>query len=62
MTIYPGRYDGRTTHVRFKVFLDDRTVLTCAGPPPPEMRGGPMFGRPISDRLAALVPGLKPRR
>ncbi|MDA9508535.1 intradiol ring-cleavage dioxygenase [Bradyrhizobium sp. CCBAU 11386] len=147
-TIYPGWYDGRTTHIHFKVFLDDRTVLTgqtflpdalnefiytnvpdygdrvrqrmvinandhvieradpehrafCAvkeerdryvatltlgvdrrtdatvgraGPPPPGMRGGPppgpppsgmgrpMFGRPIRDRLAALVPGLKPRR
>ena len=146
-TIYPGWYDGRTTHVHFKVFLDDRTVLTgqtflpdalnefiytnvpdygdrarqrmvinandhviersdpdhrafCAvkeerdryvatltlgvdrrvdatvgrvgpPPPPPGMRGGPppgppplgisgpMFGRPIRDRLAALVPGLK---
>ena len=146
-TIYPGWYDGRTTHIHFKVFLDDRTVLTgqtflpdalnefiytnvpdygdrarqrmvinandhviersdpehrafCAvkeerdryvatltlgvdrradatvgrvgpPPPPPGMRGGPppgppplamggpMFGRPIRDRLVALVPGLK---
>ncbi|MDN3276057.1 intradiol ring-cleavage dioxygenase [Frankia sp. RB7] len=144
-TIYPGWYDGRTTHIHFKVFLSDRNVLTgqtflpdalnefiytnvpdygdrarqrmvinandhviersdpehrafCAvkeerdryvatltlgvdrraeatvgrvGPPPPGMRGGPppgpppsgmegpMFGRPITDRLAALVPGLK---
>jgi protocatechuate 3,4-dioxygenase beta subunit len=140
-TIYPGWYDGRTTHIHFKVLLDDRTVLTgqtflpdalnefiytnvpdygdrarqrmvinandhviersdpehrafCAvkeerdryvasltlgvdrraettvgraGPPLPGMRGGPppgpppagMFGRPIKDRLAALVPGLK---
>lgn len=145
-TIYPGWYDGRTTHIHFKVFLADRTVLTgqtflpdalnefiytnvpdygdrarqrmvinandhviersdpehrafCAvkeerdryvatltlgvdrraeatigragpPPPPPGMRGGPppggmggpMFGRPIKDRLAALVPGLKPAR
>lgn len=147
-TIYPGWYDGRTTHIHFKVFLADRTVLTgqtflpdalnefiytnvpdygdrarqrmvinandhviersdpehrafCAvkeerdryiatltlgvdrraeatigraGPLPPGMRGGPppgappggmggaMFGRPIKDRLAALVPGLKPAR
>ncbi len=148
-TIYPGWYDGRTTHIHFKVFLDDRTVLTgqtflpdalnefiytnvpdygdrarqrmvinandhviersdpehrafCAvkeerdryvatltlgvdrhadatvgragPPPPPGMRGGPppgpppagmggpMFGRPIRDRLAALVPGLKRER
>jgi protocatechuate 3,4-dioxygenase beta subunit len=144
-TIYPGWYDGRTTHIHFKVFLDEHNVLTgqtflpdalnefiyanvqdygdrarqrmvinandhviersdpehrafCAvkeerdryvatltlgvdrraqatvglgGPPPPAMRGGsppgpppggmggPMFGRPIRDRLAALVPGLK---
>lgn len=143
-TIYPGWYDGRTTHIHFKVFLGDRTVLTgqtflpdalnefiytnvpdyggrarqrmvinandhviersdpehrafCAvkeerdryvatltlgidrranatvgraGPPPPGMRGGPppggmagpMFGHPIKDRLAALVPGLKSTR
>lgn len=27
-TIYPGWYQGRTTHVHFKVFLDERTVLT----------------------------------
>lgn len=27
-TIYPGWYRGRTTHIHFKVFLDDRTVLT----------------------------------
>ncbi|MCP3440289.1 intradiol ring-cleavage dioxygenase [Bradyrhizobium sp. CCGUVB14] len=27
-TIYPGWYDGRTTHIHFKVFLRDRTVLT----------------------------------
>jgi len=27
-TIYPGWYAGRATHVHFKVFLDERTVLT----------------------------------
>jgi protocatechuate 3,4-dioxygenase beta subunit len=27
-TVYPGWYAGRATHVHFKVFLDDRTVLT----------------------------------
>jgi protocatechuate 3,4-dioxygenase beta subunit len=27
-TIYPGWYPGRATHVHFKVFLDERTVLT----------------------------------
>lgn len=27
-TIYPGWYRGRTTHIHYKVFLDERTVLT----------------------------------
>jgi len=27
-TIYPGWYAGRATHIHFKVFLDDTTVLT----------------------------------
>lgn len=27
-TIFPGWYRGRTTHLHYKVFLDDRTVLT----------------------------------
>lgn len=27
-TIYPGWYSGRTTHMHFKVFLDEKTVLT----------------------------------
>lgn len=27
-TIYPGWYAGRTTHIHFKVFLDEKTVLT----------------------------------
>src|SRR5258705_6780637 len=27
-TIYPGWYDGRATHIHFKVLLDDRNVLT----------------------------------
>ena len=27
-TIYPGWYPGRATHIHFKVFLDERTVLT----------------------------------
>ncbi|WP_288927759.1 intradiol ring-cleavage dioxygenase [uncultured Maritimibacter sp.] len=27
-TIYPGWYPGRTTHIHYKVFLDQRTVLT----------------------------------
>ena len=28
VTIYPGWYRGRTTHVHFKVFLDEANVLT----------------------------------
>lgn len=27
-TIYPGWYDGRATHIHFKVFLDQKNVLT----------------------------------
>lgn len=27
-TIYPGWYRGRTTHIHYKVFLDESTVLT----------------------------------
>jgi protocatechuate 3,4-dioxygenase beta subunit len=27
-TIYPGWYDGRTTHIHFKVYLDQKNVLT----------------------------------
>ncbi|PWJ90700.1 dioxygenase-like protein [Mesorhizobium loti] len=27
-TIYPGWYRGRTTHIHFKVFPDDRSVMT----------------------------------
>lgn len=27
-TIYPGWYRGRTTHIHFKVFLDETTLLT----------------------------------
>jgi protocatechuate 3,4-dioxygenase beta subunit len=138
-TIYPGWYDGRTTHIHFKVFLDQQNVLIgqtfmpdalnefiysnvpayqgrarqrtvlnandfviersdpdhsafCAvkeereryvatltlgvdrraqaqannfrgpppGPPPGGFAGGgPMRERPVRDRLAALIPGLK---
>ena len=27
-TVYPGWYPGRTTHMHFKVFLDEQTVVT----------------------------------
>lgn len=28
LTVYPGWYRGRTTHIHFKVYLDQNTVLT----------------------------------
>jgi protocatechuate 3,4-dioxygenase beta subunit len=28
-TIYPGWYQGRTTHIHFKVFIDQQTALTA---------------------------------
>lgn len=28
-TVYPGWYEGRTTHIHFKVWQGERTVLTC---------------------------------
>ena len=27
-TVYPGWYDGRTVHVHFKIFIDDKNMLT----------------------------------
>jgi protocatechuate 3,4-dioxygenase beta subunit len=27
-TVYPGWYEGRTVHVHFKIFVDDRNMLT----------------------------------
>ncbi|MGH1367683.1 MAG: intradiol ring-cleavage dioxygenase [Maritimibacter sp.] len=27
-TVYPGWYSGRTTHIHYKVFLDETTILT----------------------------------
>lgn len=30
-SIYPGWYPGRTVHVHFKIFLDERTILTGQG-------------------------------
>ncbi|CAN5134810.1 hypothetical protein BH11PSE4_BH11PSE4_39420 [soil metagenome] len=28
LTVYPGWYEGRTTHIHFKVFTDNKNVLT----------------------------------
>jgi len=41
-TIWPGWYRGRTPHVHFKVFLDDRTVLTSQLFFP-EVAGAPIY-------------------
>jgi len=27
-TVYPGWYDGRTVHIHFKIFIDDKNMLT----------------------------------
>jgi protocatechuate 3,4-dioxygenase beta subunit len=45
-TIWPGWYRGRTPHVHFKVFLDDRTALTSQL----------FFPDGISDRIYRAVP------
>lgn len=28
ITVYPGWYPGRTTHIHFRIYLDDRSALT----------------------------------
>ncbi len=45
-TIYPGWYRGRTTHLHYKVFLDERTVLTSQI----------FFPDSLSDRIYAQRP------
>jgi protocatechuate 3,4-dioxygenase beta subunit len=45
-TIYPGWYAGRATHVHFKVFLDQRTVLT----------GQTFFPEALNEYIYANVP------
>lgn len=45
-TIYPGWYRGRTIHIHYKVFLDERTVLTSQA----------FFPDDLSDRLFAADP------
>jgi protocatechuate 3,4-dioxygenase beta subunit len=54
-TIYPGWYVGRATHIHFKVFLDDRNVLT----------GQMYFPDAVNEFIYASVPAyanrLKPR-
>ncbi len=44
-TVYPGWYRGRTTHIHFKVFLDEASVLT----------GQLFFPDEVSERVYATV-------
>ncbi|TIX73077.1 MAG: protocatechuate dioxygenase, partial [Mesorhizobium sp.] len=44
-TIYPGWYRGRTTHIHFKVFPDDRSVMT----------GQLFFPDALSDQIFSTV-------
>jgi protocatechuate 3,4-dioxygenase beta subunit len=45
-TVYPGWYRGRTTHIHFKVFVDEATLLT----------GQLFFPDDVSDRVYATAP------
>ncbi|MCC6736971.1 MAG: intradiol ring-cleavage dioxygenase [Bauldia sp.] len=45
-SIYPGWYQGRTTHIHFKVFLDETNVLT----------GQIFFPEELNDTVYATVP------
>lgn len=51
-TIYPGWYPGRATHVHFKVFLDERNVLT----------GQMFFPDALSEFIYTHVAAYKDRR
>jgi len=44
-TIYPGWYPGRTPHIHFKAFVDDRSVIT----------GQLYFPDPITERIYATT-------
>jgi protocatechuate 3,4-dioxygenase beta subunit len=50
-TIYPGWYDGRTAHIHFKVFLDERSVLT----------GQTFFPDALNEFIYTNVPDYKER-
>jgi protocatechuate 3,4-dioxygenase beta subunit len=51
-TIYPGWYAGRATHIHFKVFLDQRTVLT----------GQTFFPEALNEFIYTNVPDYTGRR
>lgn len=51
-TIYPGWYAGRATHIHFKVFLDERTVLT----------GQSFFPEALNEFIYTNVPDYTKRR
>ncbi|MER9557298.1 MULTISPECIES: intradiol ring-cleavage dioxygenase [unclassified Mesorhizobium] len=50
-TIYPGWYRGRTTHIHFKIFPDDRSVMT----------GQMFFPDSLSEQIFATVAPYKDR-
>jgi protocatechuate 3,4-dioxygenase beta subunit len=51
-TIYPGWYPGRTPHIHFKAFVDDRNVIT----------GQLYFPDPITDHVYATSPPYRERK
>jgi protocatechuate 3,4-dioxygenase beta subunit len=51
-TIYPGWYPGRTPHVHFKVFVDERSVIT----------GQLYFPDPLTDHVYATTTPYRQRK
>jgi protocatechuate 3,4-dioxygenase beta subunit len=51
-TIYPGWYPGRTPHIHFKAFVDDRNVIT----------GQLYFPDPITEHVYATIPPYRERK
>jgi protocatechuate 3,4-dioxygenase beta subunit len=51
-TVYPGWYPGRTPHIHFKAFVDDRNVIT----------GQLYFPEPITEHVYATTPPYRERK
>jgi protocatechuate 3,4-dioxygenase beta subunit len=51
-TIYPGWYPGRTPHIHFKAFVDDRNVIT----------GQLYFPDPLTEHVYATTPPYRERK
>jgi protocatechuate 3,4-dioxygenase beta subunit len=51
-TIYPGWYPGRTPHIHFKVFVDERNLIT----------GQLYFPDPITDHVYATTSPYRERK